>query len=77
MSVNMDNVAYISKEKAESMDLHKVYTAETGEKISDNLNVLIKTIDNIKEQAVTLNALIESTDQLIKNNSSYLAVSDR
>lgn len=73
----MDNVAYISKEKAESMDLHTVYTAETGKKISDNLNVLIKTIDNIKEQAVTLNALIESTDQLIKNNSSYLAVSDR
>lgn len=74
---NEKSTISISKEQAASLNLHKIYTAEIGNKIRENLKLVTETMETIKKHTTVLNALVESTDRLIKDNCSYLSVSDR
>ncbi|HPN37560.1 MAG TPA: hypothetical protein PL041_04095 [Melioribacteraceae bacterium] len=74
---NEKPIISLPKEQADLYNLHKIYTAETGKKIENNINALISALEILKTQAVVINNLVESTDRLIKDNSSYLVVIDK
>lgn len=74
---NEKSTISISKEQANSLNLHKIYTAEIGNKIGENLKLVTETLETIKKHTTVLNALVESTDRLVKENSHYLIVSDK